>query len=607
MDTEIAEIKAAHNKAVADFYKSELTKCDQFKKTLLSLSNLSDVQSVPVVDISSTNLCPLYYNYAVVLFHQKQLYSALKIMTGILQHVDHLNNKFLEKVGLLTVCILLDTNHHKKADQLLEMLQNRLNINNDDILLSDDELLESEQGRKPEELDEEQEIYRNLFRLALIRSRLLNRKSVIIPLEETSNFSILKAHQFYLMNDFQMSAKELSKQFKNEVVTVKKYGEDQNVCIANNMGLIHFNVKHYSLAVRFFQQALLFDQKALETARKDFSNQLPLHCVGATKRPDILYNLGIALLYLQRPKDAFDCLLVPLNVYHKNPRLWLRLAEACIMVHKQHLKEQESQNKNIVSSVIGSGVHRKFVITPSQLKYSVDDTGSSAIPSTSLEFALLCLRNALTLVNHYLQISNTLDMKSVKADTFEVFGNNWNKTLDDGVLCNPSKPLSKAAIEKLRMHILTASSYVSLCLGDYTISLQHAKELLKMENIPDTHKMLAYLYSAESCIMLDKIPEAISFLDPKLLTELKSTDFETRSSPDWNINTLEAASAVFTYNLAVSLAIYGDYELARTTVALSRHPIVTFHVKMLELYLEMQSGNVDKCKKMIALDTPQYF
>jgi CCR4-NOT transcription complex subunit 10 len=604
MNLDIQEIKAAHNLAVAEFYKSELKSCDFFKKSLFALTNLNDVQTQAVIDIPSANLCPLYYNYAVVLFHQKQTYFALKIMTSILQHINQLNNKFLEKIGLLTVCLLLDTNQAKKADQLLEMLQNRLNLNNDDILNADEEI---EKEKKEESLDEEQEIFNNLFRLALIRSKLLNGKSITIPLEETSNFSILKAHQFYLMNDFQMSAKELSKHFKNEIITVKKYGEDQNVCIANNMGLIHFNVKHYSLAVRFFQQALIFDQKALEGARKAYNNQLPLHCIGATKRPEILYNLGIAMLYLQRPKDAFDCLLVPLNVYHKNPRLWLRLAEACIMVHKQHLKEHEVQNKHIVSSVIGSGMHRKYVLTPSTQKYGSDESGSSAIPSPNLEFASLCLRNALTLVNHYLQVANGMDIKALRGETFGIFGNNWNKILDDGILCNPSKPLTKAAIEKLLLHVLTASSYVSLCLGDYTLALQHAKELLKLENIPDTHKMLGYLYSAESCIMLDRLPDAIKFLDPKLIEPLKSTDFETRSSPDWNLNSLEAANAVFTYNLAATLAIFGDYELARTRIILCRHKIVAFHVKMLELYIELQTGNLDNCRKMILMDTPQYF
>lgn len=116
----------------------------------------------------------------------------------------------------------------------------------------------------------------------------------------------------------------------------RKNGEDHNTLIANNMGIIHFHVRHYAMAVRFFQHSLSFDQVATEavddTATTTTSIQ-QLHCVGASKRPEILYNLGVAMLHLQRPKEAFECLLVPLNYYHNNPRLWLRLAEACIMVH----------------------------------------------------------------------------------------------------------------------------------------------------------------------------------------------------------------------------------------------------------------------------------
>lgn len=97
------------------------------------------------------------------------------------------------------------------------------------------------------------------------------------------------------------------------------------------MGLVHFHVRHYAMAVRFFQHALTFDQTAMESA----GPHPPLHAAGASRRPEILYNLGIALLHLKRPKDAFECLLVPLSIYHNNPRLWLRLAEACIMVHKE--------------------------------------------------------------------------------------------------------------------------------------------------------------------------------------------------------------------------------------------------------------------------------
>lgn len=97
------------------------------------------------------------------------------------------------------------------------------------------------------------------------------------------------------------------------------------------MGIIHFHVRHYAMAARFFQHSLTFDQTAMESV----GDSPPLQCLGATKRPEILYNLGIAMLHLQRPKEAFECLLIPLNYYHNNPRLWLRLADACIMVHTQ--------------------------------------------------------------------------------------------------------------------------------------------------------------------------------------------------------------------------------------------------------------------------------
>lgn len=97
------------------------------------------------------------------------------------------------------------------------------------------------------------------------------------------------------------------------------------------MGLIHFHVRHYAMAARFFQHGLKFDRDAIDK----MNSNPPLHVVGASKRPEILYNLGIALLHLKRPKDAFECFLIPLSIYHNNPRLWLRLAESCIMVHRE--------------------------------------------------------------------------------------------------------------------------------------------------------------------------------------------------------------------------------------------------------------------------------
>lgn len=52
------------------------------------------------------------------------------------------------------------------------------------------------------------------------------------------------------------------------------------------------------------------------------------------KRYELLYNCGIQLLHIGRPLAAFECLIEAVQVYHSNPRLWLRIAECCIAANK---------------------------------------------------------------------------------------------------------------------------------------------------------------------------------------------------------------------------------------------------------------------------------
>lgn len=137
--------------------------------------------------------------------------------------------------------------------------------------------------------------------------------------------------------------------------------------------------------------------------------------------------------------------------------------------------------------------------------------------------------------------------------------------------------------------------------------------------------MLGRMYCAESLIMLDRIAEARTFLDPKFIAELKEDDFIHRGSPgncnadackgflfdtrilaDWKINKLEAAQSIIRYNLAVTLVLQGERDLASNMMGLCKHPIVFTHLKLLNMYIELQAGNVENCRIMIGMDTPQY-
>lgn len=60
-----------------------------------------------------------------------------------------------------------------------------------------------------------------------------------------------------------------------------------------------------------------------------------------------MFNMGISLLHARKPEEAFDCLIEAVQTYHMNPRLWLRLAECCIMTHKTVSQFSLISKKNV--------------------------------------------------------------------------------------------------------------------------------------------------------------------------------------------------------------------------------------------------------------------
>lgn len=104
-----------------------------------------------------------------------------------------------------------------------------------------------------------------------------------------------------------------------------------------------------------------------------------------------------------------------------------------------------------------------------------DPNESFAIPNTNLEFASLCLRNALALVEH---IESDFESNPAKPN----LTSNTERTQ-----CNPSKALSLGAFQKLKFAVLAAYSYVQICLGEYILALKYAQELLIMPNLPDPY------------------------------------------------------------------------------------------------------------------------
>jgi len=357
-------------------------------------------------------------------------------------------------------------------------------------------------------------------------------------------------------------------------------GESLASMYYNALGCIHNGLEKHALAALYFRKALDEDRKAVNEIRKNMApsakgalpptsfDGIPVYCIGLSKRPEILYNLGLQLLQSGKPIGAFDCLIEVVQVFHLNPRLWLRLAEACIMASRSSNEDsfEIAQKLRVVECAVGSGIHRKVVfgrgLSPDYNQGSSSEYKTSAIPNATLEFASLCLRNALLLLpsegsvtklpDSTLPVSSSLfeDPPSTpkpstsltgSASTPPSSGNAADPTplhpVDGPNFCqvSPSNPIrTQAEVSALRCSILAASAYVALNLNDSVVALSHAKALLAQPKLSGAHKFLGRLYMSEALLNLDNISEAVQHLNPDLVDDLTISSSECSVSRSSN-------------------------------------------------------------------------
>ena len=61
--------------------------------------------------------------------------------------------------------------------------------------------------------------------------------------------------------------------------------------------------------------------------------------LGVNRHHELIYQMGLQLLFSGKPLQAFESLLGAVQVFRTNPRVWYRIAEACIGSWKMKEKE----------------------------------------------------------------------------------------------------------------------------------------------------------------------------------------------------------------------------------------------------------------------------
>uniref|UniRef100_A0AAR2LGK0 CCR4-NOT transcription complex subunit 10 n=1 Tax=Pygocentrus nattereri TaxID=42514 RepID=A0AAR2LGK0_PYGNA len=607
------DYKIAMNKAVAEFYKTGQATTGTLKQILMTIKNQvhSAVEDIDGLDDVENSI--LYYNQAIIHYHMRQYSEAISIGEKLYQFLEPFEEKFAQAVCFLLVDLYLLTFQPEKALHLLTMLE-KLSVQGS-----------SKNGKGDGNNSTAKESAAQKAEFAAMIEAAKSR------IHHSAPSLFLKSNFEYLRGNYRKAVKLLNSSNIAEHPGPLKTGECVRCMFWNNLGCIHFAMGKHNLGIFYFKKALQEnDHTCAQLGDAKKFTGIPMCALLANKRYELLYNCGIQLLHIGRPLAAFECLMEAVQVYHSNPRLWLRLAECCIAANKGS-SEQETKGlpskKGIVQSIVGQGYHRKIVLASQSTQNTTYSEGqSAAIPVASMEFAAICLRNALLLLPEHQQHESKPDngsKSSSQSGSTESGSENSDACSGKGqegdkfIPAAPSSPLRKQEVENLRCCILACSAYVALALGDNLMALNHADKLLHQPKLSGSLKFLGHLYAAEALISLDRISDAIAHLNPENVTDVslgvspseqdqgKHSHRHTsgKQTPLCYPSTVSSARAMMLFNLGSAYCLRSEYEKARKCLHQAASMVNPKEIPpeaiLLGVYLELQNGNTQLALQII--------
>ncbi|XP_044062434.1 CCR4-NOT transcription complex subunit 10 isoform X5 [Siniperca chuatsi] len=592
------DYKIAMNKAVVEFYTSGQTTTGTLKQTLMAMKNQVHTSAEDVDGLDDVENSLLYYNQAIIHYHMRQYTEAISIGERLYQFLEPFEEKFAQAVCFLLVDLYLLTFQPEKALHLLAVLD-KLSVQGSNKNGKGENNSSNKDGA--------------------------NQKAEFTAMIEAAKS---KMHQYKVRAYIQMKS---SKACKREIKSVMNTAGNSapSLFLKSNFEYLRGN---YRKAVKLLNSSNIAEHPGPIKTAKKFTG-IPMCALLANKRYELLYNCGIQLLHIGRPLAAFECLMEAVQVYHSNPRLWLRLAECCISANKGG-SEQESKGlpckKGIVQSIVGQGYHRKIVLASQSTQNTIYSEGqSAAIPVASMEFAAICLRNALLLLPEHQQQdtktengsksssqSGSTESGSENSDACSGKGQEADKFLSAA----PSSPLRKQEVENLRCSILACSAYVALALGDNLMALNHAEKLLHQTKVSGSLKFLGHLYAAEALISLDRISDAIAHLNPENVSDVsmgvltseqdqgsdkgdEPVESPGKQTPLCYPSSVTSARAMMLFNLGSAYCLRSEYDKARKCLHQAASMVNTKEIPpeaiLLGVYLELQNGNTQLALQII--------
>ncbi|KAL9686315.1 hypothetical protein QQ045_023771 [Rhodiola kirilowii] len=297
----------------------------------------------------------------------------------------------------------------------------------------------------------------------------------------------------------------------------------------NNFGCIYYQMGKFHTAAMFFSRAL----SNCSALRKD--KQKKLLSLLQDESLTILYNCGLQYLACGKPILAAHCFQKASLVFSKQPLLWLRIAECCLLALEKGLLQSNgssSESSEVKIRVIGRGKWRQLVMEDGAAKSGHNSSfGNGKLVedkpiNLSVSLARQSLLNALHLLNSSSRaaessLASQMNLKDAKLNDVAAAGdamlsNGDVKESKGGQGYGDTLRSSLVEFEQIRARehqmikqtLLGHLAYAELELRNPLKALSAAKSLLELPDCAGIYVFLGRVYAAEALCLLGRPKEA---------------------------------------------------------------------------------------------------
>ncbi|KAJ1378942.1 Tetratricopeptide-like helical domain superfamily [Sesbania bispinosa] len=324
----------------------------------------------------------------------------------------------------------------------------------------------------------------------------------------------------------------------------------------NNLGCIYYQLGKYQTSSLFFSKALT----NCSSLRKD--QPLKLATFSQDNSLLIIYNCGVQYLACGKPILAAQCFQKASLVFYKQPLLWLRLSECCLMALEKGLIKSNrvpSEKLEVGVCIVGMGKWRQLAVEDQILgnghvdSSEGDDCCSSEDGRLKLSMSLArqCLLNALHLLDSYstnclksslpsnssVEENDTSDVSPSKnsnlknlhgidskafsvavglgqvnsnGDTKEQKGGTSQELIQNSL--SYYEDVRRRENQLVKQAVLANLAYVELELDNPVKALSFAKSVLELPECSRIYIYLGHVYAAEALCLLNRPKEAAEHL-----------------------------------------------------------------------------------------------